>query len=138
MKGLFAACNLKDPDVDLLQNRFLNRSMFGIVLSEGGLCFSYFSEFGSGDKLIKRGVGYLCVFEESFLSGLLSKRVLELPMFAAGSGLEYVLSGRDHEKATHLFLRMIDEQHSSYQYKFDLIRTYLTQMLHLVMKMGYG
>lgn len=139
MRDLFAACDLKVPDIDLLQNRFLHRSIFGIVLIGGGecrLCFSYFSEFSSGDKLIKGDIGYLCVFEESFLSGLLRKKVLELPMFAPGSRVEYVLSEQDHEIASRLFLRIIQEQNSSYQYKFDLIRTYLTQMFHLVMKMG--
>ena len=136
MKDLFAACDLKDPDMDLLQNGFLNRSIFGIVLIEGGLWFTYFSEFGSIDKLVKGGIGYLCFFEESFLSGLLRKRVLELPMFTPGNRVEYVLSEQDREKAILLFLRIIDEQDSSYQYKFDLIRTYLTQLLHLVMKMG--
>jgi hypothetical protein len=136
MKGLFAACDLKDPDIDLLQNRFLSRSIFGIALIEGSLCFSYFPEFSSRDKLVKSGIGYLCVFEESFLSGLLRKRVLELPMFAPGGSVEYVLSENAYEKASHLFLKMLYEQNSPYQYKFDLIRTYLTQMLHLGMKKG--
>jgi AraC family transcriptional activator of pobA len=136
MNGLFAACALKDPDIDLLQNRFLNRPIFGIVLIEGGLCFSYFPEFGLSNKPVKGGIGYLCFFAESFLSGLLRKRILELPMFAPGNSVEYVLSEQDHEKAILLFLKIIDEQDSSYQYKFDLIRTYLSQLLHLVMKMG--
>jgi hypothetical protein len=139
MKDLFTACDLKDPDIDLLQERFLNRPVFGIMLIEGGeyrLSFSYFSEFSSGAELVKSGNGYLCVFEESFLSGLLRKRVLELPMFTPGNNAAYVLSGEDHEKACQLFEKMIYEQHSSYQYKYDLIRTYLTQMFHLVMKMG--
>ena len=137
MKDLFSACDLKDLDIDLLQDRFLNRPIFGIVLIEKcRLCFSYFLEFSSKDKLVKSGMGYLCVFEESFLSGLLRKRVLELPMFTPGSSVEYVLSEQDYEKTRHLFEKMIYEQNSSYQYKFDLIRTYLTQMLHLIMKMG--
>lgn len=138
MKALFAAGDLKDLDIDGLQNRFLNRSIFGIGLIDGGecrLCFSYFSEFRSGDKLVRSGIGYLCIFEGSFLSGSLRKRVLELPMFTPGSSVEYGLSEQDCEKASHLFLRITQEQHSSYPYKFDLIRTYLTQMLHLVMKM---
>jgi len=139
MNGPFAACHLKDLDIDLLQKRFPNKSIFRIILIEGGecrLCFSHFSEFSSGDKLVKSGIAYLCVFEGSFLSGLLRKRILELPMFAPDRSIEYVLSEQDHENAIQLFLKMIHEQHSSYQYKFDLIRTYLTQMLHLVMKMG--
>ena len=109
---------------------------FGIALIEGRLSFSYFSEFSSMDKLVKSGNGYLCVFEETFLSGMLRKRVLDLPMFTPGRNVAYVLSEADHEKASQLFEKMIYEQHSSYPYKFDLIRTYLTQMLHLVMKMG--
>ena len=133
MKGLFAACDLKDPDIDRFQRRFLNRSVFGIVLTEGSLGFSYFPEFSSGDRLAKGNIGYLCFFEESFLSALLSKKVLELPMFA--SGTEYALSEPDRESVVQLFLKIIQEQESSYQYKFDLIRTYLTQLLHLVMKM---
>lgn len=136
MKELFAACDLKDLDIDLLQSRFLNRSIFGIVLMEGGLCFSYFPEFGLGDKPGKGRIGYLCFFAESFLSGLLRKRILELPMFAPGNRVEYVLSERDREKAILLFLKIIQEQDSTYPYKFDLIRTYLTQLFHLVMKMG--
>lgn len=152
MKDRFAAGDLKTLDIELLQDRFLNKSVFGIVLIEGGnaglcsgptnrkekcrLCFSYFSDFSSRDKLVKSGPGYLCVFEKSFLSGLLRERVLKLPMFTPGSSVEYVLSEQDYEKVSHLFLRIIQEQNSSYQYKFDLIRTYLTQLLHLVMKMG--
>ena len=135
MNDLFAACDREYLDMDLLRSRFLDRATFGIGLIEGRLCFSYFPKFRSGDRLVKSGIGYLCVFEESFLSGLLRKRVLELPMFAPGSSVEYVLSEQDHEKANHLFGRIVQEQDSSYQYKFDLIRTYLTQMLHLVMKM---
>lgn len=137
MKGLFAAGDLKDLNIDLFQKSFLNKSIFRILLTEGRectLCFSYFPEFSSGDKLVKSGMGSLCIFEESFLSGLLRKRVLELPMFSPGTNKEYVLSEQDYEKASRLFLRVIQEQNSSYQYKFDLIRTYLIQMLHLVMK----
>ena len=139
MKDLLLACDIKDLDIELLQIRFLNKSIFRIELIEGGeyrLSFSYFPEFSSKDVLVKDGIGYLCAFEGSFLSGLLIKRVLELPMFAPGTSVEYVLSERDCEKTRHLFLRIIEEQDSSYQYKFDLIRTYLTQMLHLVMKRG--
>jgi len=139
MKDLFTSGDLKDLDIDLLQSRFLNRPVFGIVLIEGRECrlsFSYFSEFSSGDQLAKSGMGYLCVFEESFLSGLLRKRILELPMFTPGNSVGYILSEEDHVSASLLFEKMIYEQGSSYPYKFDLIRTYLTQMLHLAMKMG--
>ena len=136
MNGLFAASDLKGPDIDLLQSPFLNRPIFGMVLMEGRLCFSYFPEFGLRNKLVKGGIGYWCFFEESFLSGLLRERILELPMFAPGNSVGYLLSERDREKAVLLFLKMIDEQDSTYQYKFDLIRTYLTQLFHLVMRMG--
>ena len=134
MRDLFAACDPRDLDIELVQRRFLNRSIIGIVLIEGRLCFSYYLE--SGEKLVKGGIGYLCFFEESFLSGEFRKRVLELPMFVRGGRVEYVLCERDYEKARYLFVRIIEEQGSAYQYKFDLIRTYLTQILHLVMKMG--
>ena len=138
MKDAFAACDLRYLDLESLKTRFFNRPVLGIALVNDGkssLTFSYVSQFYSGDDLMIGNTGYLCVFERSFLPELLRKKVLQLSMFALGKSSEYHLSVKDYEKTLRLFEKMTYEQNSSYQYKFDLIRTYLAQIIHLVMKM---
>jgi hypothetical protein len=46
----------------------------------------------------------------------------------------FEVRGKDYQNGIQLFSRILHEQSSGYLYKHDLIRTYLSQILHLALK----
>ncbi|WP_149697072.1 hypothetical protein [Chitinophaga sp. CF418] len=77
---------------------------------------------------------YLCLFEERFLPEIFRENLKQLHLFTKGETKELILSGSAFGAASQLFIKVIAEQHCDYPHKYDLIRIYITQLVHLAMK----
>ena len=80
--------------------------------------------------------GYFCIFTDEFLlpakGGVL---VEELPVFQPGAHPVITLSEAECTAVEAIFHKMMHEMTSDYAYKYDLLRTYLTELIHFVQKL---
>lgn len=80
--------------------------------------------------------GYFCVFTENFLSKDKSGIIIEkLPLFQPGGCPVLKISDGDYEDLKELFRKMDVELSSDYPFKFDLIRAYVIELLHMGQKL---
>lgn len=80
--------------------------------------------------------GFFCVFTESFLSKDKSGVILEtLPIFHPGGYPVLSLSNDEYPEVEQLFVKMEKEISSDYPFKFDLIRAYVIELLHMGQKL---
>ncbi|WP_108244886.1 helix-turn-helix domain-containing protein [Muricauda brasiliensis] len=80
--------------------------------------------------------GFFCVFTESFLSKDKSGVILEtLPIFHPGGYPVLSLSNDEYPEVEQLFVKMEKEISSNYPFKFDLIRAYVIELLHMGQKL---
>lgn len=78
--------------------------------------------------------GYFCVFREGFFTESSRKWLQELPMFKAGGMPAYVLSDDQFGQAGQFYEKMLAEIDSDYPYKYDLIRNYVSELIHFALK----
>lgn len=78
--------------------------------------------------------GFFCIFKEAFFTETLRNNITNLPMFKIGGKPAYILNDEQDRMISDIFTRMIDEINSDYVYKYDLIRNYVTEMIHGAMK----
>ncbi|MCW3086246.1 MAG: AraC family transcriptional regulator [Bacteroidetes bacterium] len=80
--------------------------------------------------------GYFCVFTADFLTKSKSGVVLdELPIFQAGGYPIFQLSKEDTKETTAIFKKMHKEISSDYAYKYDLLRNYVLELIHIGQKL---
>jgi AraC family transcriptional activator of pobA len=80
--------------------------------------------------------GYFCVFTDEFL--LPVKGVMapdELPVFQPGSYPLWEVTDEEYAVIEAIFQKMVREIASGYAYKYDLLRAYLVELIHLVQKL---
>lgn len=87
-------------------------------------------EYISGDK-----TGLFCIFKEYFFTEKLRGNITELPMFATGGKPSYFLTPEQDTQASQVFEKMLMEIDSDYQYKYDLLRNYVTELIHFALKL---
>lgn len=80
--------------------------------------------------------GCFCVFTDEFLVKNKSGMVLdELPIFKAGGYPVFQISNSEAEEITLIFSKIKKEITSDYVYKYDLIRNYVTELIHYGQKL---
>jgi len=79
--------------------------------------------------------GFFCIFRTGFFTETLRKNIHSLPMFKFGGKPAYVLNEEQDQRISDIFLKMLDEISSDYVYKYDLIRNYVTEVIHGAMKL---
>ncbi|MDF7815623.1 AraC family transcriptional regulator [Hymenobacter sp. YC55] len=80
--------------------------------------------------------GYFCIFTDEFLLPAKSGVVLEeLPIFQAGAYPVLEVTDTDYAAIEAIFLKMTKEITSGYAYKYDLLRTYLLELIHFGQKL---
>lgn len=78
--------------------------------------------------------GYFCIFTEPFFTEKIRGSLDELPMFSIGGKPSYILN-EEHEKTiAAVFEKMLEEIKSDYTFKYDLLRSYLNELIHLALK----
>ncbi|MDP9081833.1 MAG: helix-turn-helix transcriptional regulator [Bacteroidota bacterium] len=91
----------------------------------------YTLESMSGDR-----TGYFCIFRESFFTEMLRNNIHELPMFAIGGEPAYALNIEQDKYVSDLFDKMLNEIQSDYKFKYDLLRSYVTELIHYALKVS--
>ncbi|KAB7731567.1 helix-turn-helix domain-containing protein [Rudanella paleaurantiibacter] len=80
--------------------------------------------------------GFFCVFTDEFMVQAKSGVVLdELPIFLPGGYPVFQLSDADAEEIAFIFRKMNKEIASDYAYKYDLLRTYVLELIHYGQKL---
>ncbi|MDX2301151.1 MAG: helix-turn-helix transcriptional regulator [Microscillaceae bacterium] len=80
--------------------------------------------------------GHFCVFTKDFLAKSKSGLVIdELPIFMPNSEFIYHLNDHQYKEIERIFEKMHAEISSDYAFKYDLLRTYLIEMIHYGQKL---
>lgn len=80
--------------------------------------------------------GHFCIFTDEFLVQSKSGVVLdELPIFKAGGYPVFQISDEEAKDIAHTFDKMHKELSSDYAFKYDLIRNYVVELIHLGQKL---
>ncbi|WP_461051589.1 helix-turn-helix domain-containing protein [Spirosoma arcticum] len=79
--------------------------------------------------------GFFCIFREAFITDKIRENLHELPMFQVGGKPAYVLSEQQAGQVTNLFEKMLAEIDSTYSFKYDLLRSYVFELIHSALKM---
>lgn len=84
----------------------------------------------------KEQSGFFCVFTKEFLSksktGIL---VDDLPIYKTNSDFVYQLSDEQYLEMEMIFQKMDAELSSDYAYKYDLLRNYVLELIHIGQKL---
>jgi len=86
------------------------------------------------EKLSDTHNGRFCIYKESFFTEMLRHNLNQLPMFAPGANPVYVLNEEQDTYVFQIFEKMLAEINSDYIFKYDLLRSYVTELLHYAMK----
>jgi len=78
--------------------------------------------------------GYFCIFTPAFFTQKSRVPLAELPMFALGGKPSYILNDIQERQASELFEKMIAEINSDYAFKYDLLHSYINEIIHLGLK----
>lgn len=78
--------------------------------------------------------GFCCLFSMPFFTVQMEEKIKVLPMFKAGGESVHYLTVDQDKIITEIFIHMLEEISSDYVYKYDLLRNYISQLLHLAMK----
>ncbi len=81
----------------------------------------------------KEQTGYVCIFTEAFFNRF--NHISEFPVFQETNSAVILLNKGDANRFNELFLRMYNELHGDYVYKYDLLRSLLTEVIHSAQKM---
>jgi AraC family transcriptional activator of pobA len=80
--------------------------------------------------------GYTCLFTEEFLQlGDRSESLLQSPLFKLGGTPILTLDEEQKDFIIRVFKRMLAEQEAEYAYKDELIRNYISLIIHEAVKM---
>ena len=85
--------------------------------------------------LLAETTGFFCLFRAEFLHGWGKPSLPELPLFHPGAPPTYPLTAEQEGEAGALFEKMLRELHSDYCLKYDLIRHYAAELMHLALKL---
>jgi len=77
--------------------------------------------------------GYVCIFTEAFFNRF--NHISEFPVFQETNSAVVLLNKDDTCRFNELFLRMYNELHGDYIYKYDLLRSLLMELIHSAQKM---
>lgn len=80
--------------------------------------------------------GYFCIFTDEFLLPTKGRTlVAELPIFQPGAHPAMLVSEATCAVVEDIFQKMVQEMATDYAYKYDLLRTYLVELIHVVQKL---
>ena len=78
--------------------------------------------------------GFFCIFTESFFADRLRGGLSSLPMFVLGAKPVYALNDEQDEYVSSFFVKMLEEINSDYAFKYDLIKNYISELIHYALK----
>jgi AraC-like DNA-binding protein len=78
--------------------------------------------------------GFFTIFTDGFFSGKIRGSILDFPMFAPGGKPAYPLTPEQDQQVSTIYNKMKEELNSDYVYKYDLLRNYVTELIHFALK----
>jgi AraC family transcriptional activator of pobA len=90
----------------------------------------------SYEELTKDTKGYFCVFREEFFIENFRLNLNDLPLFAAGCAPIYQLDEENANVVKSIFFKMLNEIDSDYIYKYELMRTYVSELIFFGIKIS--
>lgn len=80
--------------------------------------------------------GYFCVFTADFMHKSKTALSLEtLPIFSSKSDFIFQISDEQYDEIERVFLKINNEIQSDYAFKYDLLRNYVTELIHTGQKL---
>lgn len=79
--------------------------------------------------------GYFCIFKEAFFTNAIPGGLHELPMFSPGGKPAYALTETQEEAVSLLFEKMLAEVGTNSAYKYDLLRSYVSELIYTTLKL---
>ncbi|HEX8427517.1 helix-turn-helix transcriptional regulator [Hymenobacter sp.] len=80
--------------------------------------------------------GYFCIFTDAFLLPTKGGTLVEaLPIFQPGARPAVPLTEAEWTAVETIFQKMVQEMAADYAYKYDLLRTYLVELIHVAQKL---
>ncbi len=87
------------------------------------------------EPLSDDATGFFCIFTDAFISERMKGHLGALPMFAPGGKPAYALGRKEEGEAVTVFRKMLAEIDSAYSLKYDLLRNYTFELIHLALKL---
>lgn len=79
--------------------------------------------------------GFFCVFKDDFFLKNHGMNLNELPLFSPAERPVFVLGLEDDKEVNRCFEKMMTEFNGDYIYKYELIKNYIMELIHLGMKL---
>lgn len=79
--------------------------------------------------------GDYIIFREGYFNEHYRSSIRELPIFAPGGKPVYILNKTQEKVARGIFKKMRSEMNSDYEFKHDLIRNYIVELIHFALKL---
>lgn len=151
--GLFDVFNIEDNiRLNYETPPYVRRDFYKIMLFEGENIFHFGDEsipvsgktliFFNPDtpysyEVLKLDTkGYFCVFKDEFFKENFRINLTDLPLFKPGSKSVYQLSDSLFSEIRPLFLKMKTEIEGTYKYKYELIRSYVSELIFFSLKLS--
>lgn len=87
------------------------------------------------EKISGENNGCFCIFTEAFFRDQPMANLGELPMFKPGGKSFYKLDPEQERHLEQIFEKILVEVGSDYVYKYDLIRTLISELIHFALKL---
>lgn len=80
--------------------------------------------------------GYSCMFQDEFIRESLRLKLDEIPLFMADAKPIFTLRAEELKEVTDVFEKILREFNSGYVYKYELIRSYVSELIYYAMKLA--
>lgn len=110
-------------------DRTIEVNEYGVLFATPKIPYNY-------TPLDNKQAGHFCVFTKEFLAkSKIGLEIDNLPIFTNQSDFVYQITVEQFEQVNTLFGKMHAEITSDYEYKYDLIRNYLMELIHYGQKL---
>ena len=150
--GHFNVFNMEDTiAINNSPVRYTRRDFYKVMLTRGENVFHYADKsldvsgptllfFNPNipykfERITPEPSGYFCIFKEAFFNDNIRGHIKDLPMFSLAGRAAYPLTQKQDKQIADIFEKAIAEMASDYVYKYDLVRSYLMEIIHTALKM---
>ena len=106
----------------------------GMHIDQPALMFSHPNLPYSWECLSEKQAGFYCLFNEEFLS-LSNNKVLSASPLKLGGHYVFFLDQEKENFASFIFQKMIEEDQANYQYRNEMLLSYVSLLVHEALKM---
>jgi len=82
----------------------------------------------------ENNTGHYFIFREAYFNDYYKGNIRDLPIFTNGSKPVYILNKSQEKTVEKIFKKMHREMASAYQFKHDVVRNYIAELVHFAMK----